>query len=439
MGLRAEADLLIRNSSELIVGGAGPHGVRGEELGRLPLIANGAVAVRDGRIAGVGTTVEIDRAWRAGRTIDADGALVSAGLVDVHTHLVHGGSRHEEWEARVLERPVVERTSGIGATVDATRSTDVGRLRSRAIRDLEVALTHGTTTMESKSGYGLDRETEIRTLRLLGELDRAQPIDVVPTFLGAHVVPAEFQDDRDAYVHLVIDLLERASGLARYCDLTCDPVGFSSEECRAIARRAEELGMALRFHADQTGNRGGAALAIELGAASADHLECVTDDEIIALAASETVGVLLPGVTHHLLQATPTALPEQGDQRPPAMTPAKVRRMVDAGCRLALATDYNPGSCPTVSMQAVMQLAARIYRLGYAEVWQMATINAALALGLADDRGSIEPGKLADLVIWAVPEHGQVINRFGSNLAEVVIKAGEVVVDGRTPPGWTSR
>lgn len=121
------------------------------------------------------------------------------------------------------------------------------------------------------------------------------------------------------------------------------------------------------------------------------------------------------------------------------MTPAKVRRMVDAGCRLALATDYNPGSCPTVSMQAVMQLAARIYRLGYAEVWQMATINAALALGLADDRGSIEPGKLADLVIWAVPEHGQVINRFGSNLAEVVIKAGEVVVDGRTPPGWTSR
>jgi imidazolonepropionase len=424
---RRRADLIVRNATELIAGPVPTGGVRGRSFSRLPLIEDGAVAICDGRIAAWGSSSGIDREWSSEQCLDAAGCLVSPGFVDPHTHLVYAGSREDEWEQRVREQPAPPLEGGINRTVADTRAASTESLHAQALGDLSIALAHGTTTMECKSGYGLDRATEMRILQLLDALDAEQPVDLVPTFLGAHVVPLDHAEDRDAYVSEVVDMLADAAPLARSCDLTCDPAGFTTDECRRIGERARELGMPLRFHADQTGRSGGTALAAELRALSVDHLECASDEDIDALAASSTVGVLLPGVTHHLMHPTPSA---SGKPLPQTarMSPAKVRRMVQAGCCLALATDYNPGTCPALSLQAIMQLAARIYRLDYAEIWQMATINAAAALGLGGDRGSIEVGKLADVVIWNVPRHGMVINRFGHNLVHTVLKGGIAVV-----------
>lgn len=423
---RAHADLIVRNVAEMIAGPVPSAGVRGEALSQLPLIEDGAVAIRDGRIVGCGLSDEIDHKWQAGESIDGAGCLLSPGFVDAHTHLIYAGSRENEWERRVCEEPALGLEGGINRTVLDTRTADSKMLRAQALDDLASSLAHGTTTMECKSGYGLNRDTELRILRLVDDLDGRQPIDLVPTFLGAHVLPLEYADDREAYVQSVVEVLEEAAPLARSCDLCCDPAGFTESECRRIAERAVELGMPLRFHADQTGRSGGTALAAELEALSVDHLECATDADIAALAASSTIGVLLPGVTHHLLHPTPSAV-DGSIEEVASMTPAKVRRMVRTGCCLALATDYNPGTCPALSMPTIMQLAARIYRLDYAQIWQMATINGAAALGLGEDRGSIEVGKLADLVLWRVPRHGMVINRFGQNFVQTVIKQGAVV------------
>lgn len=423
---RERADLIVRHSTEMIAGPVPATGVRGDGLSRLPLVEDGSVAIRGGRIAAWGATADIEREWWSEDVFDAAGCLLSPGFVDPHTHLVHGGSREDEWEKRVREEPAPTLDGGINRTVADTRAASNEELRERALEDLGHALAHGTTTMECKSGYGLDRENELRILRIVGELDDAQPVDLVPTFLGAHVVPREYADDRESYIDSVINMLEEAASLARSCDMTCDPAGFTEAECRQIAGRALALGMPLRFHADQTGRSGGAALAAELGALSADHLECASDADISALASSQTVGVLLPGVTHHLLHPTSSSIAGNATETP-QMLPAKVRQMVQAGCLLALASDYNPGTCPALSMPAIMQLAARIYRLDYAQAWHMATINAAVALGLGDDRGSIEIGKLADLVIWQVPRHGMVINRFGHGFVRSVIKSGSVV------------
>jgi imidazolonepropionase len=227
-------------------------------------------------------------------------------------------------------------------------------------------------------------------------------------------------------VQLVIDTLPAARRWAEYCDVWCDTIAFTAAETERICETARALGFRLRLHADQVGDAGGAELAARLRVSSADHLDHVSDAGIRALAASGVVGVLLPSVTHHMMEMTPKV--EAGRLVPAAKPewPALARRMVDAGMRLALSADYNPGTSPTPSMQAVMQLAARLYRLGYAEIWHMATINGAHALDRADDRGSLEAGKRADLVVWTVPEHGMVINRFGVNLVETVVKDGRV-------------
>jgi imidazolonepropionase len=259
------------------------------------------------------------------------------------------------------------------------------------------------------------------------------PVEVVRTYLGAHVLPAEYRSRRSTYVDLVISLLRDARRYAEYCDVCCDPVGFTTEECFRIGREALTLGLRLKVHADQTGPARGAELAARLGATSADHLDYISAGGIRAMAQRGTVGVLLPGVTYHMMEMTPRV---QGGRLRPAskpFMPLVVHRMIEGGMRLALSADYNPGTSPTPSMQAVMQLAARLYRLSYAQIWLMSTINAAHALDRGQDRGSVEPGKRADLVLWRVGEHGMVINRFGINLADMVIKDGRVVVEGGIP------
>jgi imidazolonepropionase len=421
-------DLLVSNASELVTARTAPRGAVGAAaLRALEVVADGAVAIDKGRIVDVGPTRVLRRRHRARKTLDARGKLVTPGLVDCHSHLVFAGSRHVEYEQLVTGEAIPGKRleGGIRYTVARTRAATVAGLAAQARRDLDLMLAHGTTTVEVKTGYGLDRDTELRMLRVIHGL-RRHTVDVVATYLGAHVLPAEYAGRRDAYVQLVIDTLPAARKWAEYCDVWCDTIAFTAAETERIASAARALGFRLRFHADQVGDARGAELAARLGASSADHLDNVSGAGIDALAASGVVGVLLPGVTYHMMEMTPKV--EHGVLVPAAKAfwPALVRRMIERGMRLALSADYNPGTSPTVSMQSVMQLAARLYRLGYAEIWHMVTINAAHALDRAADRGSLEAGKRADVVVWRVPEHDMVINRFGTNLADTVVKDGRV-------------
>lgn len=397
-------DLLVTNATELVTSRTDARGAAGAALRTLDVIANGAVAIDKGRIVDVGPTRTLRRRHRARRTLDARGRLVTPGLVDCHSHLVFAGSRHVEYEQLVTGEamPGKRLEGGIRYTVARTRAASAAALGAQARRDLDRMLAHGTTTIEVKTGYGLDRDTELRMLRVIHGL-RGHAVDIVPTYLGAHVLPAEYADRREAYVRLVIDTLPAARRWAEYCDVWCDTIAFTAAETERIARAALALGYRLRLHADQVGDAGGAALA-----------------------RSGVVGVLLPSVTYHMMEMIPKL---DGAALVPAAKPfwpALVRRMIDRGMRLALSADYNPGTSPTLSMQSVMQLAARLYRLGYAEIWHMATINAAHALDRGADRGSLETGKRADVVVWSVPEHGMVINRFGTNLVDAVVANGRV-------------
>ena len=423
------ADLIIENIGELVTCAGPPDGLRGEALQSLEVIRDGAIAVADGLIAAVGSSSDVKRSFKADQLIDAAGRLVTPGLVDPHSHLIYAGSRHDEWEYKVTGRQAATGLQGgIHRSVGWTRAASDEALTAQALTDLDEMAAHGTTTLEAKTGYGLERETELRLLRLTAGLDHA--VDVIPTFLGAHVPPKEYLEDTDAYVDLVIDMLPEAAALAEYCDVCCDPIGFTRAQCQRIGRPARELGMGIRVHSDQTGDAEGGFLAAELEAASADHADYTSDGGFRAMAEAGTAAILFPGVTYHMLEMTPALADGVLVPAEKPFMPQVARRAVDGGCTVALSTDYNPGSCPTLSMQTVMQTAARFYRLGYAEIWHMSTINAAASLGRGHDRGSLEPGKRADIVIWRVPEHGMVIHRFGTNLVDDVFIGGCQIVSG---------
>jgi len=428
-------ELLLVNASELIPCDGPATGVAGAALQRLEVLRDGAVAIDAGRIVAVGDTVDLIARHEAQTTIDCAGHLVSPGLVDPHSHLVFGGSRHLEHEYKMTQRaPATRLDGGIRFTVARTRETDDATLTHRALADLDTMLEQGTTTLEAKTGYGLLPDDELRLLRLTLGLRHA--IKIEPTFLALHALPEGWADRRSDYVAMMAEMLPDVARQVRWCDVFCDPVGFTAAECATLGQQALALGMQLRVHADQFGDAGGAALAARLGAASADHLDHSPPEAIAAMAQAGCVGIYLPGVALHLAEMTPRFV-EDG-LAPPAKAhlPIAVRQAIAQGLVAALSTDYNPGSCPMPSMPMVMVLASRLFRLSYAEIWQMATINAAASLGLGADRGSLAPGKRADLVIWSVPEHGMVINRFGINCVNTVIADGRVVVqDGRRVVG----
>lgn len=421
-----EVDLLVVHAAELITCKTPGHVARGDGLTQLDCMSDAAIAIRGGQIIAVGRTNDISERYESQRVIDARGQLVSPGLVDSHTHLVHAGSRHRDWEAAVTGVHQNAIDSGIRTTLDATRSATTRELRIKALSDLDVMLINGTTTVEAKSGYGLDRQTELRLLQTSAELEH--PITLVTTYLGAHVLPPEFISNRSGYLDLVLDLLPTARQYATYCDVACDPISFTAAECERIAQVAISLGYGLRVHADQTGDAQGTELAVRHHASSADHLDHVSEHGLSLLAQSETVGTIFPSVTHHLLET----VPKGGEPALLTDRPCWARRLIDSGAALALSTDYNPGTSPCRSMQTVMQLAARLYRLSYSEIWYMSTINPARALDRAGQIGSLEPGKRADIIIWRVPEHGMVINQFGTNHVHTVIAGGEVVVSDGT-------
>ena len=392
------------------------------------------VACWEGRIAAVGPRRAVEAAIEAdglplGRfaRLDARGGSVTPGLVDPHTHLLFGGSREGELVLRqrgASYLDILAAGGGILSTVEATRAASSDDLLEHGRRWLDEMLTHGVTTIEAKSGYGLDLETEIRLVEAAYRLGREGPIDVVPTFLGAHAVPPEFRsrpDGPEAYVRSVIeDQLPgiAAHGRARFCDVFCEEGVFTADQSRRILAAAGAYGMASRLHADELAPSGGAELAAEIGAASADHLATPSEAGIAALAEAATgehpvVATLLPHTTWFLMK----------DHHAPART------LIDRGVPVAIGTDFNPGTSPTASLPLAMTAACVGLRMSPDEVLAAVTINAARALLLEDEIGSLEPGKAADLVLWRVPTTAQIPYWPAADLVLTVVKRGRVVLD----------
>ena len=407
------ASLAVVNCRQLVTlrGPARPR-VRAE-LRDLGILEDGALLVRDGRIAAAGRYLEL-KTQIAPETavIDAGGGVVLPGFVDAHTHLVFAGNRADEFERRIegaTYQEIAAAGGGIRATVRRTRAAGEDELLEAARRHARWFLAHGTTTVEAKSGYGLDTETECKMLRALRRLCHEGPLDIVPTFLGAHEVPEGCE--REAYIEAVIrDMLPRvaAERLAEYCDVFCEPHIFPEPAARRILQAAQALGLGLRVHADQFTLSGGARLAAELRAATADHLEWIDAASMDALAAAGVQPVLLPGSVYALgLQRYPDA-----------------RAMIERGLAIVLATDFNPGSSPTASMPMILSLACTQMRMTPAEAVTAATINAACSLGRGGEIGSLEQGKRADFVMYGCSDYREIPYHFGVNLVAGVWTGG---------------
>jgi imidazolonepropionase len=409
------ATLLIEHAAELLTM-AGPARARaGSELREVGAIPDGALFARDGVIEAVGPTREIaGRAEADTVRVDASGLTLAPGFVDAHTHPVFAGDRAAEYEMRVLGKTyeeIARAGGGIRSSVRRTRAASEAELFESAAHRAQLFLSLGTTTIEAKSGYGLTVEDELKMLRVLRRVAAETPLEVSPTLLGAHEVPDEYRDRKAEYLELVIsEMIPRAAreGLAEGCDVFCEAHVFSVDESRRVLLAAREAGLVPRFHADQLTRSGGAELAAEIGAASADHLEQLDEAGIARLVEAGVSCVLLPASVYNL-----------GLTRY-----APARRMIEMGAKVVVATDFNPGSSPTPSMQMVLSLACTQMRMTPAEAFVASTINAAYALGRGDRVGSLEPGKQADCVLFDGPDHRLVPYFFGYNHARAVFKRG---------------
>lgn len=416
---RTEIDLLIKGG-QVVTALSGSAPVRGGDMQKLEIIEEGWVACAAGQITAVGPAEEVrEQVELTNETmvIGAAGKVITPGLIDPHTHLVFGGSREDEFYLRARGADymeIMEAGGGILSSVRATRAASLEELVSAGKDRLRWMLEQGVTTVECKSGYGLDLDTELKQLEAVRILKDAQPVELVSTYLGAHAWPPEYAEDRDGYVDFVINTVLpkiREEGLAEFVDVFTEKGVFSVEQSRRIFNKAKELGFALRVHADEMHTLGGAELAAELGMASADHLLMVSEEGIQALAESGVIPILLPGTAFSL--------------RKPY---APARKMLDAGLPLALATDFNPGSCPITSLALVMSLACLYMAMTPEEVLNAVTINAAYSLGRSERIGSLEAGKQADIVIFQVDDYRKIPYYIGTNLVETVIKTGKVVV-----------
>lgn len=413
-------DLLLHSAAQLCtIAGPGPQ--RGADLGALGIISDGAVAVNGGKILDVGPSADLVGRYDARTSIDASGCCVLPGFVDPHTHLPWAGDRAGEFEQRIRGASYMEIMAsggGIMSTVHATRRASAQELAQVNLSRLERMLEYGTTSAEAKTGYGLQTAAELKQLDAMRLLNEQQPLELTYTFLPAHAVPEEFEGRSEAYVQLIIDDMLPAgaawmeeNGSELFCDVFCEQGVFDVEQTRRILQRAQSLGYRLKVHADEFEGLGGTALAVELGAVSADHLVKTPPKDIAALGQGETIAVGLPG--------TPFGLGHQ------EYTPAS--QILEAGGALALATDLNPGTCWCESMQMVIALACRYMGLTQAEALVASTLNAAHAIGRGDEIGSLEAGKQADLLLLSEPDYRMLGYRFGTNLVRTVIKHGQVV------------
>ncbi|UQD51207.1 imidazolonepropionase [Bacillus methanolicus] len=416
--------LLIRNASQMVtLAGSSDAPLTGKQMEQLQIIENGSVWLEDGVIQFVGKDEEVAQIYKdrlnEAEIIDATGKLVTPGLVDPHTHLVFAGSRENEFNMRLegaTYMEIMNNGGGIHATTSATRKATHQTLFEESKKRLDQFLLHGVTTVEAKSGYGLSLEHEIKQLEVARKLHEQHPVDIVQTFMGAHAVPFEYKENPDEFVDYIIhDMIPEVARrkLAEFNDVFCERGVFTPDQSKRILESGLQHGLLPKIHADEIEPYEGAELAAEIGAISAEHLLKASDKGIAALAEKGVIAVLLPGTAFFLMAES-----------------ANARKMIDAGVPVALSTDCNPGSSPTVSMPLIMNLGCLKMGMTPAEVLTAATINAAHAINRGKEIGSIEKDKKADIVIFDVPNYMVLQYRYGINHVHTVIKSGEVVVDG---------
>jgi len=419
---REKLDLLIVNANELVtLSGDNQKPRIGKQMLDIGIIRDGGLAIKDGRIVAVGKTTDVARAFKAENVISAKGKIVLPGFVDPHTHLVFAGSREDEFQMRIegaSYMEILKAGGGILRTVRETRKASFEKLVDHGTETLDAMLEHGTTTVEAKSGYGLTTKDEVKMLEVMRRLNQLHSVDVVPTFLGAQAIPPEFFNNPQGYVNLVTEeMIPKVTekGLAEFCDVFCEKGVFTLEQARRILTAGKNSGLKPKVHADKMSLLGGAELAAGIGAVSADHMLFSSDEGIKAMADKGVVAILLPGAVFSLMSSRY----------------ADARIMINFGVPIALGTDFNPG-CWVENQQLVIALACHFMKLTPVEAVTATTINAAHAISRANEVGSLEVGKKADITVLDVPNHKFLGYRFGMNLVDKVIKNGRIVVDKET-------
>ena len=416
-----KADLILKNIGKLVtMQGSSSFRVK-EEMNKINIIENAYIAVKNGKILAIGVGDEFGNLCEDDTKIhDAEGLLVTPGLIDSNTHLIHGGSRENEFSMKLNGVPYIEilnNGGGILSTVKATKEASEEELYKKAKKSLDRMLEFGVTTVEEKSGYGLELNTEIKQLEVARVLDKNHPVDLVHTFLGAHAVPEEYKENHKAYIDILVDVMMpkiKDMGLAEFCDVFCEEGVFTIEESEYILQKAKEMGYKLKIHADEIESLGGAELAAKLGCVSADHLMAASDEGIKMMAENNVVANILPATSFNLNKNY-----------------ADCRKMIDMGAIVSLSSDYNPGSCPSENLQLVMQLGCLHLKMTPNEVLTAVTINAAYAIDRADKIGSIEVGKNADFVVFDARNVEYLMYHFGINHTKKVYKNGNLVVDNK--------
>lgn len=420
-----KADLLIHSATQLVTCASSHGAKRGPALADVGLIADGAVAITDGQIVAVGASADLLADFQATQAIDASGKVVCPGFVDCHTHLVYAGDRAHEFEMRIggaTYMQIMAAGGGIVSTMKATRTATLAELVVASRTRLATMLALGTTTAEVKTGYGLSLEAELKMLAAIAQLDLESPCQLVPTFLAAHTTPPEWKHDVDGYVQQVVEVMlpqakqwfagsHFAGNSPFFADVFCEDHAFSVAQAQRVLAAGKVYGLLPKLHVDQFNSLGGVEMALALGSVSVDHLEVTNAVDVGRLAATATVAVVLPAVNFNLGQSS--------------FAPA--RSLIDQGAALALATDMNPGSAPCLSLPLVMAIACRYQRMLPSEALNACTINAAHALGMGGQIGSIEVGKQADLLLLATPDYRHLAYQLGGNLVETVVKRGQIL------------
>lgn len=405
-------DIIIKNIGSLITA-QGTNSLSGKNQGKVQVYSDVSIGIKNGLIEYIGEAPT----EKAKKTINANGALVTPGLIDCHTHFVYGGSREEEMyniiTGHMSYSEIIKSGYGILSTVNDTREQTENTLYKKSIPILDSMLRHGTTTVEGKSGYGLTLKDEIKILNVMKKLNDNHKISIISTFMGGHVIPNEYKNDRSAYIDLICnEMIPEISklGLAEFCDVFCEDCGLNMEETDTVLTAAQKYNMGIKVHSDQLETSGGSYLAARFNAISAEHLIMADDMSIQTIKKQGVIAVLLPNASFYL-----------------GMPYARARYMVECGIPIAIATDYNPGSSPTLNMQFIMKLAYIIYRLNPEEILNAVTINAACALNRGKEIGTIEVGKNADIIVWNSKSLHFLLYTLDNNLCNMVFKAGELV------------
>ncbi|HEM3576712.1 TPA: imidazolonepropionase [Streptococcus suis] len=409
------ADKILTHFNQVFCPDDPGHPLFGKEMAAATILEDGYIAIKDGKILATGTgEPQADLVGPETILLSYQGKVATPGLIDCHTHLVYGGSREHEFAqklAGVSYLDILANGGGILSTVRATRKADFDTLYQKSYKLLDYMLDHGVTTVEAKSGYGLDWETEKRQLEVVQQLHKDHPIDLISTFMAAHAIPAEYKGNNQAYLDLIIESMlpqVKEENLAEFCDIFCEQGVFTAEESHSLLTKAKDMGFKLRIHADEIKSIGGVDLAAELGTVSAEHLMVITDQGIDKLSQAKVIGNLLPATTFSLMEDTY----------------APARKMLDKGMAITLSTDSNPGSCPTANLQFVMQLGCFMMRLTPVEVLNAVTINAAYSVDRQAHIGSFHLGKDADITIFDAPNIDFLFYFFATNLTDQVYKKG---------------